>query len=354
MPKVRLMLGSGPRFDKWDGTIGTSFSKGSGTADDPYLVSSCKEFAYLINSINAGTNFAGKYFKQTENLDFKFLDFPNSVDASKFFKGSYDGDYKVIDRLEHNGFGLFKTISAGAQVKNLILTNINLSIRQDTPDCFGVLSCRLHDRSIISNCFFYNIKVQKEGNWLESQERTLCIVGRIDEPNSGNTSKIINSVIFNFCATGFTKLRLNGFCGYVGGWSHSSGCYDCYISGKYENSSTYLSNCIGATMNYGNVARCGVYLQGSFNNLFANAPYDTGTNTNYFDNTSISYVNGSNEGKTGMTRTEQSSGSFIISDQYEAKAPSGNTRYYPQLKVFKNNKSRYVCKLSEMSVKITV
>ena len=38
----------------WDGTVGTGFDGGSGTANDPYLISQAKTLAYLASYVNGG------------------------------------------------------------------------------------------------------------------------------------------------------------------------------------------------------------------------------------------------------------------------------------------------------------
>ena len=52
----------------WDGTIATSYNKGTGSESDPYIISNGKELAYLAQEVNKGTTYDGKYFKLTNNI----------------------------------------------------------------------------------------------------------------------------------------------------------------------------------------------------------------------------------------------------------------------------------------------
>ncbi|MBE6618879.1 MAG: hypothetical protein E7626_03730 [Ruminococcaceae bacterium] len=47
----------------WDGTAANSFSSGSGTSDDPYLISTARELEFFAKSVNGGNNYSGEYVK---------------------------------------------------------------------------------------------------------------------------------------------------------------------------------------------------------------------------------------------------------------------------------------------------
>lgn len=92
--------------DVWDGTSVSSSLSGSGAEEDPYLIQSCADFAYLISGNSSfGTleiNFNTKeftYFKFTKNLDFGHKPVSLSLDlnldnpeGSFVFMGDYNGN----------------------------------------------------------------------------------------------------------------------------------------------------------------------------------------------------------------------------------------------------------------------
>ena len=58
-----------PKTIYWDGTTATSISEGSGTKDDPYIINTAAELAYIV-SINRDKFDVtdGKYFKVADNI----------------------------------------------------------------------------------------------------------------------------------------------------------------------------------------------------------------------------------------------------------------------------------------------
>ena len=53
----------------WDGTIAAGFSAGTGTEEDPYIVTDGAELAYLASVVNGGDDLAGKFVRQTADID---------------------------------------------------------------------------------------------------------------------------------------------------------------------------------------------------------------------------------------------------------------------------------------------
>lgn len=118
-----------------------TFSGGSGSAADPYEISTVADLNALATAVNGGTDFKGKYFIVTADLDY-------SVDAdedgmpdysftpigydyeedTKSFKGIFDGDNHTIKGITVNtpnaeGVGLFGCIHLPAIIKNIKLEN---------------------------------------------------------------------------------------------------------------------------------------------------------------------------------------------------------------------------------------
>jgi hypothetical protein len=108
----------------------TSFKQGSGTAEDPYLISNAAELDAIRYHLD-------KHYKQVADIDLN--DEPYSVadgwnpigtDEDRF-TGFYDGGhYKIINlfinRPQQNHVGLFGYIS-GATIKNLVIEDANIT-----------------------------------------------------------------------------------------------------------------------------------------------------------------------------------------------------------------------------------
>lgn len=371
--KRGTMLGSNLRFDKWDGTIGTSFSGGSGTVDDPYLVSSCKEFAYFAKSVTDGNSYSGKYVSLISNLDLNDIEWPGigyavghrNTASGKPFNGVFDGNFNIIKNinikdLSNTHQGLFNYVIGGT-VKNLVVENIYRVIKsygENDIYAYKGLFSGYFVYGTIQNCIFKDLtyKISSSGITGNAQnENILALIGQEfgSYPNYGN---ILNCFIYNISAKTNNNFILCGFGRYSGN-EYKNGVGNSYVSGVILTDGEKGVYPVWHIWNNGCCYDCGLYLRTPPNGLrylFCSAPYKAYCSNNIYDSSISGFTNGTNEAKVGKTTFEFTNGAYVISDQYEAKAPSGNTRYYPQLKVFKNNKSRYVRELSEMSVKIVI
>lgn len=53
--------------ESWDGTVATSYHKGNGTKNDPYIISNAKELAYFANQLET-TDYTNTYFKLSNDI----------------------------------------------------------------------------------------------------------------------------------------------------------------------------------------------------------------------------------------------------------------------------------------------
>ena len=134
----------------WDGTA-QEWSNGNGTKESPYLIENEQHLAYFQQQVTAGNSFEGEYILLTNDLDMsadagmKILpigffdeyvnpDDPQSgalIDESKYFSGTFNGNFKTIDNIHIEyvatdfeavgGTGLFACLNDAAVVKNVIL-----------------------------------------------------------------------------------------------------------------------------------------------------------------------------------------------------------------------------------------
>ena len=109
--------------DSWDGTVASGFAGGKGTSDDPYLISTSAQLAYLAQQVNGGTSYAGEYFRQTENFDLADKKWtPIGSSPSQAFRGHFDGGNKGVYCLNvditGSYAGLFGYIRSGS-VRNV-------------------------------------------------------------------------------------------------------------------------------------------------------------------------------------------------------------------------------------------
>ncbi len=153
----------------WDGTIADSFAIGNGTQDDPYIISTVSELAYLAASVNGGESYEGVYFILANDLYINNIDEQGKIvvqniwtpigsgNSAEGFGGIFDGaDHKIIGlytSASGNNKGLFVHISASGSVKNLCISNSLIEGKSN----IGTI-CAVND-GIIYNCAAINSAV---------------------------------------------------------------------------------------------------------------------------------------------------------------------------------------------------
>lgn len=103
-------------------TINITFPdiSGSGTIDNPYLISDVTTFLYLMNG-----DTTGKYYKLVNDLDFQNVTYPTLN-----FYGHLDGNSKTLNNISATATGAFNNIgdyNKPSSVKNLKIKNLTIS-----------------------------------------------------------------------------------------------------------------------------------------------------------------------------------------------------------------------------------
>ena len=116
----------------WDGTSVSPSLKGEGTKENPFLVESGADLAYIRDVVNAAgaatPNFSGKYFKLTQSIDLgghelAIGDYPG-WSSRKGFYGFFDGNHCTIRGLNSTK-SLFGTIESGYLINLSVYGSIN-------------------------------------------------------------------------------------------------------------------------------------------------------------------------------------------------------------------------------------
>ena len=121
----------------WDGTVptgntgGSAFSGGTGAEDNAYIIGCAADLAQLAADVNAGCDYAGKYFELTTDVDLNNQEWNPagtyigySDVGNRAFKGTLDGKhYKVMQltvnrNAEKAAIGLFGYVNDGC-IQNL-------------------------------------------------------------------------------------------------------------------------------------------------------------------------------------------------------------------------------------------
>lgn len=120
----------------WNGIPATSFSGGSGTESDPYLISNGGELAYLaqkVNESNSTSNpYRGAWYRLTADIDLgnqEWTPIGWNASAPYYFCGTFIGGGHTISHLKISGnvnyAGLFGSL-ANASICNLTLRDSSI------------------------------------------------------------------------------------------------------------------------------------------------------------------------------------------------------------------------------------
>ena len=92
----------------WNGTsVTTSFSSGSGTAEDPYVINSPAELAYLAQLVNSGNSFEGVYFVLGQDINLNNHGLIIGDSANHPFCGTINGNGFVIKNIKIDSSGTY-------------------------------------------------------------------------------------------------------------------------------------------------------------------------------------------------------------------------------------------------------
>ncbi|MBQ1283437.1 MAG: hypothetical protein IIY18_00345, partial [Clostridia bacterium] len=126
----------------WDGTVAEGYTDGIGTADDPYIISSAAELAYMSAQVGAGVGL-NAYYKLGADITFNenllgedgllsktpSVSFTPIGTSSNKFGGSFDGDGHTISGLYSytNGYGGLFLYARGVDADNLaVIKNLKI------------------------------------------------------------------------------------------------------------------------------------------------------------------------------------------------------------------------------------
>ena len=254
-----------PIFDLWDGSVANGFGGGSGTAQDPYLIYTGAQLAYLASKTNNGTNYSGKYFKLMNDIDLNGIEWtPIGVSDARIFSGNFDGNFFTIYNISISrtmssasieGVGFFGNLSS-ATIQNLGLMGCEYNV---TGGRAGAL-CGVMIKSTISNCFAEGY-ISYSANLNSDSRGVGGLIGDMRE-----STKLINcyaqcEVILE---NAYTIPFVGGLVGFICGQG-SKTIINCYANSAVSSTSTNSGGLIGS-LYYGTL-----YVQNCFSNSTVNS-----------------------------------------------------------------------------------
>ncbi len=221
---------------------------GSGTENDPYLITSTDDMAQLAAEVNAGNAFASTYFRLDADLDYSQTS-PDpetgnnytpigSRSSYRMFGGTFDGAGHTISGIlvssENSGVGLFGATYQQATIKNLKLDN---SVFAGTEYVGGIVGD--NNGSIENTHVKSGVTITTVAGYAYTQDQHGGIAGQSTNGGvlEGNISEA--KVI---CEEGKTCTNYGGIVGYASGCTVKNNLY--FGTTEVEGSS-YVGSIIG-------------------------------------------------------------------------------------------------------------
>lgn len=200
------------------------YAGGSGTKNDPYLISNDKELAKLARDVNNGNTsqaFLGKYFKLTADIDLsdgiwmpigKYYNYGKDNGNNRLFFGKFDGDGHVIKNMHiqwegtdaWSAWGLFSTLQGSSSTNLTTVTNLIIenAVVEKKPGFnpsgpgynVGVVAGEIYGNTELSNIIIRGseIKDNDETYEINNESKIGGITGNVQTDNKNETFRIFN------------------------------------------------------------------------------------------------------------------------------------------------------------------
>lgn len=357
-----------------------TYSGGTGTEADPYLISTVDDWKALAAAVNSGTEYSGKYFKQTANLDMSGVEGlapVGTMDAC--FAGNYNGSGFEISNATINVVvtsgnavaGVFGVLTGGGSISNLKVKSAAITATTgnggfDSAYAGGLVA--LAENATIIGCSVSNSTITASGN----DTFTGAFVGFAGAENSEKTA-------FSKCASENNTVNTMEYGGgFIGAIVNETGSddaisfTDCYSAKNSADAGAHTYGTVGAFLGGsqgGNVTaqNCFVYDcnatatgTGSFKGVFtADTTYGTvkATNCYYYDTHELT-VNA--ESATSKTADDMKSlastlgDSFADGDLYPVLAHKHSFTYTAEGATITATCSEAGCDLTDSKVTLTI
>ena len=316
---------SAPQLAPQSAAIAVQALSGSGTAEEPYLITSAEDFAEMPSSNS------GKYFKLTKDIEV-------NAPYKSTFSGIFDGDGHTIafnyTGTSNENVGLFSQTGSSATIQNLTV-NANLkSVTASNSYGTGGFIGQVNGPTTIRNCGVSGT-ITNTNTDTRYPARVGGFVGYLYDnltiESSFCTANIKSESTYSLSAAG----------GLVGGMSYSAysiTATDCYVTGDVSAKNYaggfigYLNSSSGKPHTYTNCYTAGTVTGGSSKAYgfayVSNGSYATFENC-YFNSTSNAKANNSTiKGTiTGKTTADLKDLAHTLGDAFQEDKTSLNNGY---------------------------
>lgn len=214
-----------------------TYSGGTGTAVDPYLISSNMDLSTLV----ATSADWEKHFKLTADLDMAGVTFNPIGNNLTPFTGSFDGNNMVVKNLTITPSASQNSLGAGffgriqiSTVQNLGLVNLNINVKTTHERVGGIAGITEWDGCRIENCFVLGGSIAGQGR-----------VGGITGYVNGNSTIVDCFVQANVSDAWGT---VGGIVGNTASWAATASIINVAFYGEMGNGNAIIGSKEGGTV----------------------------------------------------------------------------------------------------------
>lgn len=295
--------------------------EGTGTAEDPFLISTPHQLAELASEVNNGTSFYEEYFNLTDDIDLSEIcgstlgNWESIGNQEQNFEGTFSGNNHTILNLyigqsyDNNVFrGLFGFIGKNGVVRNLTIKNGSIYSSYWGGGIAGA------NNGVITNCSNINCVI---GSWQFSGG--ICGVNFNKIEGCTNQATVTSTLCSGgICSYNYSVITdcvnrsditsnegCGGICGYNGGFGDITNCDNTKI-GFIDKCKNY-SSIVGETKTGGIAGRNDGVIVNTMNSGEVNGNQEIG---------GIAGYNGGFDGVTGNISNSYNIGNIIGLNQY--------------------------------------
>lgn len=219
------------------------FESGDGGPDNPYRIASAEQFKLLADNVNGGSDYEGKYFELTEDIDLGGSEgnqWTPIGSGGTYFKGTFDGGgHKItglyINKPDDNYQALFRNVVVGV-VKNLGVEGSVTALNN-----VGGIAASISARSTIDGCYS-NVRI------ISTREDSVSTSG-------GIAGTVWNGCVIKNC---YNIGDVSGSADRIGGivgFNYAGEIQNCYNTGTVQGS-TELGGIVGYSYYGAKVQNC--------------------------------------------------------------------------------------------------
>ena len=231
----------------------TAFT-GEGTEESPYEITSAEDLKTLAEKVNSGTNYEGKYFKQTKNIDLENEEWTPIGTENNHFKGTFDGGSHQIANLKitgsNNYVGLF------GYVENAAIKNCNVTGEIEGYSFVGGIVGEADEGTGILNCSFRGNVTGRVGyaggiaGYSRCEVRSCYVIGAVAGGSEVGGIAGWGAGAIKNCYVLANVTATDGFTGGIAGDAAYNPCMEnCYYSGKVSANDSKVGGIAGFALN---------------------------------------------------------------------------------------------------------